>query len=154
PSGTIVLSSTIAGDTLGNCVLSASATAGVSTCTASVTPMSVGTRTISESFVGGTVRAGSGPLTARLTAKYGITLSLTSAPNPSVPIQSITVQFTSSNSAPVAPTGSVTVADGEGNSCTAPIAASGSCSLTATSTGTKTLTASYAGDANFFSAQA
>jgi hypothetical protein len=71
-----------------------------------------------------------------------------------VPIQSVTVQFTSSNTAPIAPTGSVTVADGEGNTCTAPIAASGSCSLALTSAGTKTLTASYAGDANFFPAQA
>jgi hypothetical protein len=54
----------------------------------------------------------------------------------------------------VSPTGVITISDGEGNSCSAPIGATGSCSLTPTSAGTKTLTATYPGDASFQPAQA
>jgi uncharacterized repeat protein (TIGR01451 family) len=46
------------------------------------------------------------------------------------------------------PTGNVTVTDGTGATCTAPVAA-GTCSLTSTTVGVKTITATYAGDANF-----
>jgi large repetitive protein len=48
------------------------------------------------------------------------------------------------------PTGTVTVSDGAGTSCSASVAA-GSCTLTFTTAGTRSLTASYAGDANFAS---
>jgi hypothetical protein len=46
------------------------------------------------------------------------------------------------------PTGNVTVTDGAGGSCVAPVATL-QCSLVSTSAGTKTLIAAYAGDANF-----
>ena len=46
------------------------------------------------------------------------------------------------------PTGSVTVGDGTGVSCTDTVAA-GSCSLTFTTAGAKTLTAQYSGDIDF-----
>ena len=154
PSGTIALGSTAAGDTLAPCVLAPTATLGISTCSAAVTPGTVGTRTISAGFAQTPVHAASGPATATLVAKYAITLSLSAAPNPTVPLQTITAQFTAAYTAPVAPAGPVTVADGEGNSCTAPVGLTGSCTLAATSVGTKTLTAGYAGDANFLPAQA
>jgi uncharacterized protein YjbI with pentapeptide repeats len=154
PAGTIAFTSSIAGDVFGSCVLAPTAAAGVSTCSATVTPMSVGTRTISASFAQTPVHAASGPAAATLIAKYAITISVTASPNPSVPIQTLVAQFTAAYTAPVAPTGTVTIADSDGNSCTAPIAATGSCSFAPSSVGTKTLTASYPGDANFFTAQA
>jgi len=154
PSGTITLGSTGAGDVLAACVLGPSATPGVSTCSAGVTPGTAGTRTISASFAQTAVHAASGPVTTILVAKYAIALSLTAAPSPTVPLQTITAQFSAAYTALVAPTGSVTVADGEGNSCSAAVGASGTCTLSATSSGTKTLTASYLGDANFLPAQA
>ena len=46
------------------------------------------------------------------------------------------------------PTGTVTVDDGNLNSCAAPVGA-GECDLASTSAGAKTLTATYSGDANF-----
>ena len=47
----------------------------------------------------------------------------------------------------VSPTGTVTIDDGEGNTCAVTLPVT-SCDLTSTSTGTKTITASYPGDTN------
>ncbi len=58
----------------------------------------------------------------------------------------VTVNAPGSLGAPLS--GSVTVSDGTGGSCTAAVSA-GTCNLTSTSTGGKTVTASYAGDANY-----
>ncbi|MFT3745152.1 MAG: Ig-like domain repeat protein [Pyrinomonadaceae bacterium] len=64
--------------------------------------------------------------------------------------QSYAVNWTVTPNAPGAgtPTGTVTVSDGTGATCSAAVAA-GTCSLTSTTLGVKTITASYAGDANF-----
>ena len=71
-------------------------------------------------------------------------------PNPSVTAQAVTVAFTVSPVAPAtsAPTGTVTVSDGTGDSCTASVSV-GQCLLTIATAGMKTLTASYGGDTNF-----
>ena len=78
------------------------------------------------------------------------TTTITSdAPDPSVVGQAVTVNWMVTLDAPGSgtPAGDVTVSDGEGQSCTAPVAAGG-CSLTPTGAGDKTLKATYAGDAN------
>jgi hypothetical protein len=71
-------------------------------------------------------------------------------PDPSLLGQLFTVSWMVTVNAPGSgvPTGSVTVDDGTGAMCTAPLAA-GSCTLASTTVGAKTLTATYSGDANF-----
>jgi hypothetical protein len=71
-------------------------------------------------------------------------------PNPSVTGQAVTVSFTVSPVAPATakPTGSVTVSDGDGDTCVATVAA-GECSLTIKTAGSRTLTATYAGYGNY-----
>lgn len=70
-------------------------------------------------------------------------------PDPSVPGESVTVNYNVTVNAPGAgtPTGNVTVSDGV-DSCTATVAA-GQCTLSLGTLGARTLTATYAGDANF-----
>ncbi|MEQ1644529.1 MAG: Ig-like domain repeat protein, partial [Pyrinomonadaceae bacterium] len=92
------------------------------------------------------------------TLNYGVnkaatTTTITSdSPDPSLINQPYTVTFTvvpnpvQVNSG--TPTGSVTVNDGTGGTCTGTVAA-GSCQMTSTTTGNKTLVASYGGDTNF-----
>ena len=75
------------------------------------------------------------------------TTIITDTPDPSAVGQVATVLYTVT-SATGTPTGTVTVDDGEGNMCSASVAA-GQCDVTLTSAGAKTLTATYAGDANF-----
>src|SRR5437773_242560 len=95
----------------------------------------------------------SSPLTLSnaIIVKDNTTTTITSdTPDPSVVAQPYTVTWP----APVAhpgsgtPTGTVSVNDGTGASCSAPVAAGG-CSLTSTTAGAKTLTATYSGDSNF-----
>jgi uncharacterized repeat protein (TIGR03803 family) len=79
-----------------------------------------------------------------------ITTITAQTPNPSVPGESVTINFTV---VPVqggmgTPTGNVTVSDAMGDSCTATVA-QGSCSITFPKVGTKTLAATYGGDSNF-----
>jgi hypothetical protein len=79
------------------------------------------------------------------------TLTITSeAPDPTPAGQPYTVRWSISVLPPGAgtPTGSVTVSDGAGGSCSAPVA-TGSCTLTSTTVGSETLTVSYAGDGNY-----
>jgi hypothetical protein len=76
-------------------------------------------------------------------------------PNPSIVGLTVTVNFTVTASPPGIgiPTGTVTVSDGTGDSCTGSLSGGvGSCSvpiLTPSSPGPKPLTASYPGDSNF-----
>lgn len=72
------------------------------------------------------------------------------SPGTTVVGQSYTVSFTVSPVPPASgiPTGTVTVSDGAGASCSA-AAPSGSCALASTSAGPKTVTAAYGGDASF-----
>jgi hypothetical protein len=76
------------------------------------------------------------------------TTIIASSPNPSLVGQGVTVAFTVTGIG--SPTGTVTVSDGTGDSCTAQVPqVSPSCSLSFTTAGAKTLTASYGGDNNF-----
>jgi hypothetical protein len=72
-----------------------------------------------------------------------------SAPNPSLPGQAVTLNYTVVVNAPGSgtPTGNVTLTDGV-DSCTATVAA-GSCVITFSTSGTRVVTATYAGDASF-----
>jgi Big-like domain-containing protein len=79
------------------------------------------------------------------------TTSITADPtDPSVVGQPYSVSYTVTATAPGsgAPTGNVTVSDGQGGSCTATVAA-GSCSLASSAAGAVSLTASYAGSTDF-----
>ncbi len=71
-------------------------------------------------------------------------------PDPSVVGQSYAVFVSVAAASPVgsSPTGTVTVSDGTGASCTYTLPAT-NCTLASTTVGTKTLTATYSGDANF-----
>src|SRR5262249_5735836 len=83
--------------------------------------------------------------------KADTTTTITSdPPDPSKVGQLYTVTFSVSVTPPGAgtPTGTVTVSDETGGTCSASVAV-GSCSLTSTTAGSKTLTAAYAGDSNF-----
>jgi hypothetical protein len=72
-----------------------------------------------------------------------VTTVVSDAPDPSTAGQPITVQFTVTSSSG-APTGSVTVSDGNDICSGSLTGGSGSCSLTLNSTGVRTLTATYA----------
>jgi large repetitive protein len=86
-------------------------------------------------------------------SKANTTTAITSDnPDPSIPGQSVVVNFGVSVVAPGAgtPTGNVvvTVNDASGDTCTGTVAA-GTCNLTLTTAGNKTLTATYVGDSNY-----
>jgi uncharacterized repeat protein (TIGR01451 family) len=81
----------------------------------------------------------------------GTTTTITAdAPDPSDVNQAVIVAYTVVANAPGSgtPTGTVMVDDGEGNTCSATVAA-GQCTLTSTTPGNKTLTATYAGATSF-----
>ncbi len=71
-------------------------------------------------------------------------------PSPSLVGESYTVSWVVTPVLPAVgtPTGTVTITDGTGGTCTAPVEA-GSCSLTSTSVGIKNLVAAYSGDISF-----
>ena len=74
--------------------------------------------------------------------------------NPSVTGQAYPVNFSVTHPSAGTPTGSVTVSDGTGGSCSAALSSgSASCSLASTSVGSKILTASYGGDNSFSSVE-
>ena len=124
-----------------------SCSASVATGQCTITPVSVGTRTITASYQGTDVFAASSG-----TASHRVSLITTStaitgdAPDPSFPTQPVVVQY-SVTSVLGTPPGTVTVSDGSA-SCNAS-AAAGQCTLTPTSAGNKTLTASYPAQGTF-----
>jgi Bacterial Ig-like domain (group 3)/NHL repeat len=76
------------------------------------------------------------------------TVITSSAPNPSIVGQAVTVKFSVTGTG--VPTGTVTATASTGQSCNGTLnAGAGSCSLTFTAAGSPKLTASYAGDNNF-----
>jgi len=103
--------------------------------------------------------AGSSPQTVSLTGTgikaNTVSMITSNTPNPSTVGQTVTVNFTVTASPPGmgTPTGTVTVSDGTGDSCTGSLSGgAGSCSvpiLTPSSPGPKALMASYSGDTNF-----
>src|SRR5437667_4347297 len=95
----------------------------------------------------------SSPLTLSnaIIVKDNTTTTITSdSPDPSVVGQPYTVSWTVTvaHLGSGTPTGTVSVNDGTGASCSAAVA-TGGCSLTSTTAGAKTLTATYGGDCNF-----
>jgi large repetitive protein len=144
-------------------VLNGGSLAPNTTCTIPVTVTGVTavgspfTNTISSvsSTNGGTNNAPGVGATANITVnKASTTAAITDdTPDPSVVGQpyavTAAVSVTAPGSAtPTAPTGTITVSDGTGGTCTIMLPAT-SCNLTSTSAGAKNLTATYNGDANF-----
>ena len=152
PAGTVTVSSSAAGDAFSpsaTCTLAAGAP-GVSSCTATIAGNAVGTRTISASYSGSGAHLSAAAGTS-LTIFGNTTTAITSdVPAPSFTGQAVTVGFTVAPVAPAAgsPTGTVTVTDGNGASCSVALPA-GSCSLVPAAAGNVTLTAAYSGDAFF-----
>lgn len=129
-----------------------SCTGTVSAGSCSITFSSVGSKTLTATYLGDT-NFNASPASAGVSHtvnKANTTTMITSnTPNPSTSGQAVTVNYMVGVSAPGSgtPTGNVTVTDGV-NSCTGTVAA-GSCAITFATPGTRTLTATYAGDANF-----
>ena len=153
PTGTVTLASNGTGDSFtpsAGCTLVAGA-AGISSCSASASGNAVGVRTLTANYGGSGAYVGSSG-TASLTIKGNTTTSITGdSPAPSGLGQAITVSFTVAPASPAtgSPTGSVTVTDGTGATCTAALSAGG-CTLVPGAAGTLMLTATYSGDAFFF----
>ena len=130
------------------------------TCSASVATGScqiafaaAGTHNLTATYGGDANFNGSAstPATVHVVNKAATTTAITGdSPDPSVVDQTYTVTWTVTVNGPGAgsPTGTVTVDDGAGNTCSAAVAA-GTCDLASTSAGAKTLTATYGGDSNF-----
>ena len=117
-----------------------------------ISALSVGSHPISANYAGSTnFNSSSNVPFSQVVNKANTTLtSITDAPDPSVTGQAYTVGFTLNVTSPGAgtPTGTVTVSDGAGGTCTATLPTT-SCSLTSILAGNKTVTITYNGDANF-----
>jgi len=108
--------------------------------------LAAGSRSISAEYSGSPSHGGSASAPLIQVVKHASTTAITAiAPAAS---QTIGVPYAVSVSiAGAAPTGAVTVDDGDGNNCTITLPAT-HCALTSTSIGAKTITATYDGDAN------
>ncbi|MGE0886656.1 MAG: beta strand repeat-containing protein [Blastocatellales bacterium] len=141
PTGTVTVS-----DGSQTCMATLPAT------TCNLTSTTAGAKNLTATYSGDSNFSGSVSATAPHTVNKANTTigSLTDSPDPSVTGQAYTVGFTLSVVSPGAgtPTGTVTVNDGTGGTCTATLPAT-TCSLTSTTVGAKTLTFTYNGDANF-----
>jgi hypothetical protein len=114
-----------------------------------LTPLAVGTRTLTASYPGtDTFAASSGTTSHQVTLIPTTTAIVAESPDPSFPTQPVLVQFTVS-SVLGTPAGTVTVSDGSVNCSGTLSAGAGQCTLTPTSAGAKTLTATYAGQSPF-----
>lgn len=133
-------------------------TDGVDSCVAvlpaancQLTLTKAGMKTLTATYPGDDNFNGSSDTETHLVEKASTTTTiLSNAPNPSVVGETVTVtwQVTVVPPGSGTPTGNVTVSDGQGLECSAPLAA-GNCTLTFLTVGTRTLTASYAGDDDF-----
>jgi hypothetical protein len=125
-------------------------TAGTASFTTS--SLAVGSHSITASYASnGNFSASASAALAQAVNKASTSTSISSiSPNPVVAGQPVTVSFNVAVVAPGigVPTGTVTVRDGAGATCTAALPAT-TCSLTSTTTGLHTLTATYSGDGNF-----
>jgi Bacterial Ig-like domain (group 3) len=124
--------------------------AGAGQC--ALSPTKAGSDIITASYAGdGNFNSASGASSQQV-AKGNTTTTVTSAPNPATLNQPITVSFTVAANSPAvgSPTGTVTVTDTTGASCSGTLTSGkGSCSLTPKAVGSDTVTATYAGDTNF-----
>lgn len=105
----------------------------------------VGSRTLTATYSGDTNFNTSSTSVSHTVNAFSTTLQITNvAPEPSVPAQSVTVQYSLTGIG--APTGNVTVTADSGESCLASIA-TGQCALAFAAVGAHVLTATYPGDA-------
>jgi hypothetical protein len=116
--------------------------------------LALGGHSISAVYAGDSNFAGSTSNTvSQQVDKANVTVSIDSQnpPSPTTTMQAITVAASVTAAAPGSgtPTGSITIDDGTGDSCTITLGSATSCNLTVTSAGAKTITATYNGDANF-----
>ena len=127
-------------------------TATVATGSCSLSATTAGKATLTANYSGDTnFNSSTSPGVAQTVNKASTKTTITSqSPNPSVAGQAVTVTFTVVPVSPGSgtPTGSVTVSDPAGDSCTATVATR-SCAITISASGSKTLKASYGGDTNF-----
>lgn len=152
--GTPTGSVTVSDGTGDSCTGSLSGGAG--SCSVPIlTPSSPGPKPLTASYSGDSnFNASISPAVSQTVIKANTTTSIT---NPTIPAlvvgQSMIVgiKVTPPTGDILTPTGTVTVSDGAGDSCTATLngSATGSCTLTPTTPATKTLTATYSGDSNF-----
>jgi hypothetical protein len=144
PSGSV----TVSDGTGGACTI-AFLSGGAGSC--ALTSTSSGAKTLTASYGGDSNFNGSSGTKGHQVNPAATTTTIgTVTPEPSLLAQPYTVNFTVTVNAPGAgtPTGTVTVSDGTGNTCSATVA-TGSCTLPSLTAGPKTLTASYQGDTNF-----
>ncbi len=145
-SNLVTLTSSVGGTLVG--VNAVNAVAGVATFSG---------LSINQAGSGFTLRAHASGLTDAISDPFDVgksaaTVTLNGdSPDPSLTGQVVTTTYSvAATSGGGTPTGTVTVSDGAGTSCSGSVAA-GSCTLTFPTAGTRTLTASYGGDANFAS---
>ncbi len=131
---------------------SCSATVAAGQCSLALT--TVGARTLTASYAGSPSFSGStGSTPHQVVAGASTTTVVGSTPDPSVTGEPVTVSFTVTSGS-ATPTGSVTVSDGNGGTCTGPlVSGSGSCSFAPATAGVLTLTADYPGDASVAASQ-
>lgn len=136
PTGTVTVS-----DGVDSCA----ATVATGQCALALT--TPGSRTLTASYAGDAgFSASTGSAPHQVVAGASTTTLTASTPNPSLTGEPITASF-SVSSASGTPTGSVTVADGHGGSCTGTlVAGAGSCSFAPATAGVLTLAADYSGD--------
>ncbi len=131
-----------------------SCTATVAAGTCMLTPTSAGAKMLSATYAGdNNFSASTSSGVAQTVNKASTTTAITGQmPNPSVAGQPVMVNFSVVVIAPGggALSGTVTVSDGLGDSCSAVVSA-GNCSLIFASAGSKTMSATYSGDGNFSS---
>jgi hypothetical protein len=154
PTGTVAV--TVSGGTEA-CTAAIDAATSTATCTLALT--SAGARTIAATYAGDSNFTGSTDTEAHTVAQSATSTTITNAAalaNSATSVgQPYAVNFAVAPAAPGAgaPTGTVTVSDGSGGTCTAALTAAsngtGSCTLTSATAGTKAITATYAGDAGF-----
>jgi large repetitive protein len=128
---------------------SCNSTVVAATCT--LTLAGAGPKTITATYAGDANFASSADAKSHSVTTNATTTAITShTPNPSVVGQPVTVVFTvqATSAGSAAPGGTVTVDDGSGDACSAPVG-TGPCVLTPTTAGAKTLTATYAGGPDF-----
>ncbi len=131
-----------------------SCSAAVSAGSCSLIPTTAGSKTLVATYSGDSSfdpSSDTEPHSVVAGTRSGSTTTITSdEPDPSAVGAAIVVGWSVLPAPPASgtPTGTVTVSDGTGVSCSAAVSA-GSCSLVPTTTGSKTLVATYSGDSSF-----
>ena len=148
PGGTVTV--TVSGGTE-----SCSAPVGAQTCQVALLARGTGTRTFTATYSGDANFNGSSDTEGHLINRAATTTTITGAPSAVEFGQPVAVSFSVTANPPGGgtPSGTVTVTDSAGASCSAP-ATTGSCSLTPTAAGPDTLTAVYPQDANYLASSA